>query len=249
MTILSLGALLGTHRYGFFQSYCGAERPHLSGPIAGQHSGAEKAPAREASRARDLRVPAADAASMLAAGEKMLVNARRLDRPLSVLVLHLPDLPEVELVFGSDAAGQVMDVVMTHLMNIAKANGFASRTAPDMFTLLMPVQAEVVVTAIHARLGKPCCIDFELDGQEILVVPEVMVRTVEGTESVRSVYSGLCKKIDASYGTPLPHRKASCEREVRTVPVEPRPRPPVEKDIPTFFPPLPATIPVPLNFH
>jgi GGDEF domain-containing protein len=247
MPVLSLAALLRTHKHGFLQSYSGAPRPHPSSQSAGHHSRVEKAPPPEVSPSRHLQVPAPDTALMFAAGEELSLRARRLDQPLSILILHLHDLPELELVFGSHAAEEVVDEAMTQLMAIAGDKGFAARTASDMFTLLMPMQAEVMVKAIQARLGKPCCIDFEFEGQDILLVPELMVRTVDATESVRDTYWRLCQDVAYAHCEKhRPQRKARCEHESRTAPAERRPTPIVEKDIPTFFPPLPATIPVPL---
>jgi len=247
MPVLSLATLLRTHKHGFLQSYFGAARPHPPSKGAGQHPRVEKAPPPEVSPSRHLQVPAPDTAWMFAAGEKMSLKARRFQQPLSILMLHLHDLPELELAFGPDAAEEVVDEAMTQLMAIAGDKGFAARTAPDMFSLLMPFQAEVMVKAIQARLGKPCCIDFEFEGQDILLVPEVMVRTVEATESVREAYWSLCKDIvDAHCEKHRPQGITRRERQSRTVPARRRPPPIVEKDIPTFFPPLPATIPVPL---
>jgi hypothetical protein len=183
---------------------------------------------------------------MFAAGEKMALKARRLHQPLSILMLHLHDLPELELVFGSDGAEEVVGGAMTQLMAIAGDKGLAARTASDMFTLLMPMQAEVMVKAIQAKLGKPCCIDFEVEGQDILMVPEVMVRTVDAGESVRDAYRSLCRAIVEHGEKHRPQRTAHCERALRTVPAERRPMRIVGKDIPTFLPPLPETVPVPL---
>lgn len=247
MPVLSLATLLRTHKRGFLQSYAGAPRPHPSSIGAGQHSRVEKAPPPEVSPSRHLQVPDPDTALMFAAGETMSLRARRLHHPLSILMLHMHDLSELELVFGPDATEEVVGEALTQLMSIAGDKGFAARTAADMFTLLMPMQAEVMVKAIQARLGKPCCIDFEFEGQDIFLVPEMMVRTVDASESVRDAYWSLCKDIvDAHCEKHRPQRIARCERESRTVPAKRRPAPIVEKDIPTFFPPLPATIPVPL---
>jgi hypothetical protein len=140
-----------------------------------------------------------------------------------------------------------MDEALTQLMGIAGDSGFAARTAPDMFTLLMPMQAQAMVMAIQARLGKPCCIDFELEGREILLVPEVMVRSVGATESFRAAYATLCKDIiDARSGKQRPHRTPCHVGASRADAAEGRPAPVREKDMRTFFPAMPATIPVPL---
>jgi hypothetical protein len=67
------------------------------------------------------------------------------------------------------------------------------RTEPDTFVLLMPdVVPEHLVADVQSGLGRSGCIEFELDGDEIILVPDVMARGVAAREPVPAVYENVC---------------------------------------------------------
>jgi GGDEF domain-containing protein len=184
-------------------------------------------------------------------GGKMLRTARRLQQPLSVLVLQLYDLPELEVVFGSRAAKEVVAKTMAKLVHLSPRDGFAVHTGPDTFALLMPdTEDDDALGAVEAFLGKPCALEFDVDGEELVLVPEVMVGTVNGTESVQEAYERLCRDIaKARLWEQRRQKYLRRERESHTRPMGLYPAKPQDatqtgwdKRAPAFHPQVPATL-------
>jgi GGDEF domain-containing protein len=205
-----------------------------------------------------LQGPPADKQAMCETGEQMLRSARKRDEPFSILVLELFDLPELELVFGQHAACEAVNGVMNELEQVSGTRGFVARADPDTFVLLMPgTRSEDLMQSLRARMGKACCIEFEVDGEEIVEVPDVMARTLSPTDTVEESYRTMRNVMEAD------RRLEECrrlhllrERESYTAPTVP---PPAAKPLPKIVRELAkadqgsnrpwhiaATIPVPL---
>ena len=199
---------------------------------------------------------AADMDVMCVVGEKMLRTARRLQQPLSVLVLQLHDLPELELVFGSRAAQEVVAKTMAKLVHLSPRKGLAVHTGPDTFALLMPdTEDDAAWAAVEARLGNLCAFEFDVDGEELVLVPEVMIGTVDGTESVREAYERLCRGLakarlwEQRRQTYLRRERESHTRPMRLYPAEPQTSTKTvwDQSVPAFYPQVPATIAMPIG--
>lgn len=196
-----------------------------------------------------LDVPQPDERLLGVMGEKMLRKARAVGEPLSLVVMQVYDLPEVELVFGGAAAAQAIHHVMNQLTRVAARNGLLVRSAADTFALLVPGSgAEATVAAVNARFGKPCVIEFESDGDEVLLVPDVRVHTFGAGESLEQVYERVCRLIAKERG----REKVRCdyirmEREAYTRPMGLPSEPSSEPSRQVYYPVLPATIPVPMG--
>jgi GGDEF domain-containing protein len=199
---------------------------------------------------------AADKDVLCVMGEKMLRTARRLHQPLSVIVLQLYDLPELELVFGPRAAQEVVAKTMAELIHLSPRKGFAAHVHPDTFALLMPhKEADAALLAVEARLGKPCALELNVNGEELVLLPEVMVDAVAGTESVQEAYERLCRDIaKARLWEQRRQKYLRRERESHTRPVDlyrakPQTAPKTvwDKRAPAFFPQFPATIAMPMG--
>lgn len=184
-------------------------------------------------------------------GEKMLRKARAASQPLSMVVMQVYDLPEVELVFGGAGAARAIHQVMTQLTRAAICNGILARSAVDTFALLVPgIGTEATVAAIYAQFGKPCVIEFESDGHEVLLVPDVRVHTFQAGESFQQFYERVCRLIAKERG----REELRCdyirrEREAYTRPMGLPLRPCSEPSREVYYPVLPATVPVPMGDH
>lgn len=249
MFFSSLTSFFHAQKSDFLQSQRSGNQESHPANIRDTQGGTGKAPSLESSNHECLEVPEPDMQSMLVAGKELLRRARGAKQCLNMLVMAVHDLAELELVFGRAAAAEAIDEVLTQLTHIAGRNGLAVRTAPDVFTLLMPaISVEALLRALQRTLGKPCCIEFELEGQEILLVPDVMVRPIEDSDSVEGAYRKLCEDIaDTRWRRRPRDRDAAGERDSHTPAQELHARVMPTKDIPTFYPPLPATIPIPLG--
>lgn len=198
-----------------------------------------------------LHIPQPDKELLYVMGEKMLGAARASGQALSLVVVQVYDLPEVELVFGRLAAGQVVHEVMSELTRVADRKGLVVRSEPDIFALLMPaMSAEAAVGALGGRFGKPCVIEFELDGNEILLVPDIRVHTFEPTERVAQVYHRLCRALTKSREQQEPRCElVSNEPGMRTIPMGLPATVTAQAWRADAFLVLPPTIPVPMGAH
>lgn len=195
---------------------------------------------------------------MFKVGDEMLRESRRDNQPLSVLVFALSDLPELECVFGSRVAKKAVAKMTAKLERMATRKGLALRTGPTIFTVLLPgVGCDSARAGIHAMLGQPCRIEFDASDDEIVLVPEFMVRTVCDTESLQEVYEALCSAMKQSPLTEQGRQKyLERERESHSGPMEPQgtkltapPGPHRPKPLQAVYSPMPATIPMPMGYR
>lgn len=197
--------------------------------------------------------PEPDLALLYADGERLLQAARALGRTPALAVMQIEDLPELELVFGRSGADRVIAAVMTGLTRAAGGRGLVVRTAPDTFALLMPGGgAGAAVAALKAKFGKPCTLEIGFGRDEILVVPDVMVHPVGPQDSIAQVYEDLCRYIAKARHHGRRIGDCAAQRPARSGLVMNSPTAratPAPAPAPQYYPPLPATIPVPLGVH
>lgn len=196
-------------------------------------------------------VPEPDPALLRTAGEKMLRAARVLGRTPALAVMQIDELPEIELVFGHAAADRVIDAVMAELTRAAVGKGLVVRTAADTFALLMPGGgAGATIAALQARFGTPCTIEVGSGRDEILAVPDVMVHPLGPEDSIAQAYDDLCRYIAKARKQTRSTRNcvqqpAACGTVAMRSPVGAA----IDAKASQYWPPLPATIPVPLGLH
>ena len=113
-------------------------------------------------------------------------------------------------------------------------------TSPILLTLLLPGrESRQAVAAVSAAFGNPCCIDLEVDGQGVVVLPEIAARTVSReTSSMEEVYDDLCRTV--SQGHPRRRHHHSHKDCVPAVRAEEATRPLANWE----YPPMPPTIPI-----
>lgn len=176
-----------------------AGSPQSVAPAAAPPDGpAPRAPsATRTAAAQPLRRNwAIERARLAVLGDKMCEAARRQARSVGMLIMQMEDLAELEVLFGARAADEVLRRAMAELTGLAAGGGFVLRTAADTLTLLTPGQdAEDLLDGLEAQLGKSCAIDFELDHEEIVIVPDVLARRVRASETVAQAYDTLCQDL------------------------------------------------------
>ena len=195
-----------------------------------------------------------DMGALFVLGDKMLATARRHGQSVSLLVLQLLDLPELQLLFGREAADEVVDDVMTELTRVSARKGFAVRTSADTFALLMPgTTGQELQRALQASLGRACAIELEFGEEDVLLVPDVQSRTVSEDECVEQAYRAMCSALDAQRGLELRRRDYLRQaREACTIPMvlagaESRSDAPALEPTYNMYATLPATIPLALT--
>lgn len=195
-----------------------------------------------------------DADAFLAMGERMLRSARQHHVPLSLLVVQVPELPELEILFGRAAAKAAVHAVMKALSSVAGHAGLAVRTLPDTFAVVMPrCTGAVLQMALRNRLGRACSVELDFDGEEIVLVPDFQARTVDAGNTIEKTYSGVCRAIESRrYLEQLRRDHLRREREAHSThmclppelaraPALPRSR--------GWYPTIPATILMPIGRH
>ena len=136
----------------------------------------------------------ADAASCLAVvGDAMLQKARKKNQPLSIVVFDFSDLPELQIIYEGQVPRDLGRTIANMLQNVAPAKGVVVRTGPTKFAVLLPnFDTRKTLGAVYAAFGKACCLEFALGDNEILLIPDYLVKTIRsGTHSVEDVCQAL----------------------------------------------------------
>jgi GGDEF domain-containing protein len=192
-----------------------------------------------------------DQDAMFKIGNEMLCRSSGNHQPLSVVVFDLSDLPELECIFGIQAAMEIIAETAARLQGLAARNGLAVRTGARVFTVLLPgVGYDEALDLIGAALGRPCCIELEASGDEIMLVPEFMVRTVFGRAvSLRETFESLCRDIaQTRLDVERRNKYLKRERESHSRPMKLQGTKARPRNISQLaYPPIPATIPVPMG--
>lgn len=221
------------------------------GAWLGLSSGAAARPARS------QRVTAIDACAAFRRGDEFLHRARRDRVPVTVLVLELHDLPELECVFGGQTARKAIDHTMAGLQRVAGAQGMVLRTDPTLFTVLLPdSDREDTLDLLRTAFGQSCSLELETDGEDLVLVPEFAMRILcTETLPLVDVHHGLCCEIQQAR-TREQQRQDYLQREREShsrpmsLPAPPEPpsdRKPRRAPQAEPYPPVPMTIPVPLG--
>jgi GGDEF domain-containing protein len=163
------------------------------------------------------RSPAPDRRALAGAADAL---RRARGATVALLVMQVADIVELELVFGREAVDAAVDEVFRQLTRAAAGRGRVVRTEPDTFALLMPdVDVEQLVANVQAGLGRSRSIEFELDGDEIILVPDVMGRTVAPGEALPAAYESVCGDLVRMRGLEQQRREyLRRERESHTRP-------------------------------
>ena len=199
-----------------------------------------------------------DKDAMFKAGDEMLHRRRGDNHPLSVAVFDLSDLPELQCVFGRQATRDFIAQTAVRLQGLIARKGLAARTGATTFTVLLPgVDRDGALAVIRAALGQPCCIELAAGGEEIVLVPDFMVRTVSGDSVCLSeVYESMCRDIggarliEARRTKYLQRERESHSRPMQSspLPMKPQATKAGPRRIPRpDYPPMAATMPVPMG--
>jgi len=118
-------------------------------------------------------------------GGKLLARARRAGRPLSVVVFEFDDLQEAHAIYGPALGRTLLAGVARQLEAAAGGYGVAARTGKTQFSLALPgLDRDEALAAVQGVFGQACCIEFDADGDEIVLVPEVLADAVPDIGSI-----------------------------------------------------------------
>jgi len=143
----------------------------------------------------DRKVSPGDASCLAVVGDAMLQKARKKNQPLSVVVFDFSDLPELQIIYEGQVPRDLGRTIANMLQNVAPAKGTVVRTGSTRFAVLLPnFDTRKTLRAVHAAFGKACCLEFALGDNEILLIPDYLVKTIrsdkESVEEVCEVLGG-----------------------------------------------------------
>jgi hypothetical protein len=135
-------------------------------------------------------------------GDTMIADAHAAGRPLTVLVFEQADLPELHVLFGGEAARTVAARFNQKLQVLAGARGLAIRSDATTWTVLLPgLDKTQAVDAVQRVFGPSLAVDLESEGEEILLVPTMEVRTVaREIAPMRRIYQEMRGRIEGTLG-------------------------------------------------
>ena len=176
-----------------------------------------------------------DADGLVQHGDRMLARAQRDGTAVSVVLLDFSDLAEVRSIYGRPVAREALVRVVRSMRAIAGRQGVAARIGSGRFFVALPASDHgKALAAVQRVLGSPSRIEFDAGEAEIVLVPEILVRTsTADTESVDELRRELERQL-------LRHREHQARREVYLQRERERHSQPMMLDVP-------PTVPVPLR--
>jgi GGDEF domain-containing protein len=107
-------------------------------------------------------------------GDRLLREAFSQRRPISMVVFGFDDLVEAAELYDAATFRKAHARVLRHLQALAGPRGIAAHTGDGEFTVMLPgCNREQARGAIERVMGWPACIEINLPGDEILLVPRV----------------------------------------------------------------------------
>jgi len=193
----------------------------LAAACLGRFSG----PRAAAPAALDSHTGLHSANGLLDAGERLLAQARQAEEPLSIAVFSFIDLLEVRAIYGGEVRTQVVRKLVQDLRRVANHRGIAARTGLTEFTVVFPNRdVEDVEEAIEKVLGHPACIELDADGDEIVLVPDVIIRMAGSSDSFAGLHGASSAALLARQQAEMLRRtqlRRERERHSRPTPLEP----------------------------
>lgn len=120
----------------------------------------------------------------------------RAEATVSMVVLDFADLREVWQIYGQSVARKVVGRIIKRLRTLAGARGFAGRTGPTQFTVILPGVAEdKAMRQVQRALGKPARVEFDAGDSEIVLVPDLFVDEAERGVPVQTLYRDICREL------------------------------------------------------
>jgi GGDEF domain-containing protein len=149
--------------------------------------------------AAEVELPPASLVSrtdVIIAGDRLLARLRQRQQPLSLAVVELSDIADVQELFGAAIAESIMGRLAAQLRSLATSRGLVARTGQTQFSLLLPgFEAHEALLALRTAFGETGWLEHE-GRDELVLLPDLQVDAV-GPEhsSVEAVYVSLCAAI------------------------------------------------------
>ncbi|WP_167772830.1 GGDEF domain-containing protein [Ramlibacter humi] len=160
-------------------------------------------------------------------------------RPAAVAVFDCNDLLEIQRIYGTRIGRGMVSRVVRQLGLLAGERGFAARTGPAEFTVVLPgAGRERVLAAVQQAFGTPTRVEYDFRDSEIMVVPNVLIGIAGEGEDVGALQAALSRRLqwDRAYEERrLDYLRRERERHSRPAELAPhRSRPADDEDLPVL---------------
>lgn len=120
--------------------------------------------------------------------------------PASMILLEFADLREVYDIYGSAIGRKLVDRIVKRLRGVAGARGLVGRTGPAQFCIVLPgVTQSKALQRLHRSFGQPARVELDAGDNEIVLVPTVLVDSVEpgahDSRGVQGLYREMCREL------------------------------------------------------
>lgn len=118
----------------------------------------------------------------------------------SLALFDVSDLPELRHIFGTAAAHHVVARTVAALAALDPVHGRVLRTTPTSFAVVLPTyDVEQAHALVRRALGRSFAIEIEWRDEEIIVVPDFLVRPLGGENGLFDVvHSQMLEEIIAA---------------------------------------------------
>jgi GGDEF domain-containing protein len=129
--------------------------------------------------------------------------------PSSLVVFDVSELTELRQIFGDRAADHTVAAIQRILRGIDPVLGRVSRTTATSFAVLLPgYDEDAAAMAVHGALGESLAIESDWHGEELVVVPDFLVRAaVHSREGVDRLHRQMLVEIGLQQRLVRRHRE------------------------------------------
>jgi len=129
-------------------------------------------------------------------GDRLIERFASAGQNTAVIVFEQADLPEVELLFGSEVARAATRQLQRKLAALAGPQGVAVRTDPTVWTVLLPGHdRQRAIAAVRRALGGSFSIELDTGADEMVLVPDFVVDIAAARHSLAQMHAALLEKI------------------------------------------------------
>jgi len=155
-------------------------------------------------------------AGLLRHGEPLVAASVRDKKPVSIAVFNCADLREVHDTYGRKAGRKALAALVRELVLIAGDQGFAARTGPMEFTLLLPgIGQDRALRMVEKQLGTPPRITVSSGSAQAVVEPTYVVRMAradaDALEDLQEEMSRHLKGDAATTASGLPSQSSAAD--------------------------------------
>ncbi len=143
--------------------------------------------------------------------------------PGALALFDFLDLEELRVLYGPHCAAAATAALVQSLQLLAGDAGLVARAGATQFAVLLPgLDREAAIEAAYAVLGRPCRLELDWAGDELVLVPELAVDVCAGPAALAGLLDSLqralarhCEQEERRRR----HLRRSRERHSRPMPV------------------------------